>query len=743
MAEERNDSAGGGRLDPLVTLRVLDVTGGLPAARICGSILADHGADVTVLAGGQWQESSSPAPTVFARNVRYVLAEPGENAALKVQLDWADVIIGAAGKESQLRDYLDQRTDLIVCTISGFGAASSRAGLAIEQILVDAYSGASAAQTGWQPGPSRIALPVLSVLSGLLAAQGILAALIRQQRTGESGGHVETSLLAAASLMAAPVSDKLGQLAPEPTTFPARGAAPLYALYECEDGGWIQLGCLHGGFVDAAIEALDISEEVAILRRMEGFGDGVAISDPDISTPFFGSVARAMIRRPATEWLKVFDDADIPAAKVCQPGEYASDALGFGARMTVFTDQCGRQLTRPAEYIRYDWHDGASGAAQARRFDTLLDVPRSGDGPLTGVLVAEFGNLIAGPMAGRCLAELGATVIKVEPPTGEIFRQQQRSEFFPLNSGKLSLAVDLKVGGAKIAVRRLLDQVDAVICNYRPGVLNRLGLGYEAIRTENPSIVMCQISAFGTDGPLAHRPGGDPLAAALTGISRLQGSGGDPVYLYGAPVDYTSALLATVGVLVGLYERGRTGNGCCLDTSLLDAAALIVGDGYLQEPTASARSEIGNQYQQDVDSGLYPTASGWLAIVINNDMERRQLCSLLGSEDSFTPALSTKSAAEWCAILQAVGLACQVVNEEKLAIDDSELLANSLVADFSTDAGPRSSIARWVKVSGVDRGCSTGAPPLGAHSSAILRGLGYQSEEISQLISVNDATVRN
>src|SRR2546427_5615025 len=170
--------------------------------------------------------------------------------------------------------------------------------------------------------------------------------------------------------------------------------------------------------------------------------------------------------------------------------------------------------------------------------------------PLEGIRVVDLTSYIAGSYAGMMLADLGAQVVKVESLTGDSFRELPG--FFGWNRGKRSLAVDLKTTEGRAIVERLVARGDIVMANMRPGVADRLGVGYERLSAINPRLVYCSITAFGSSGPNADRPGFDPIFQALGGIMTLQGFGGPPVYQRTAPTDYYTAALATQAILAAL-----------------------------------------------------------------------------------------------------------------------------------------------------------------------------------------------
>jgi crotonobetainyl-CoA:carnitine CoA-transferase CaiB-like acyl-CoA transferase len=262
------------------------------------------------------------------------------------------------------------------------------------------------------------------------------------------------------------------------------------------------------------------------------------------------------------------------------------------------------------------------------------------DKPLDGITVVELGHSVAAPYAGLILADLGARVIKVENPGsgdyargwGPPFWNGTASAFHCLNRGKEGITVDF---GSEQQVRALkaliVDEADAVIQNLRPGILEKFGLTAEALRAENPSIIWCDIGAFGASGPLATKPGYDPLAQASTGIMSVTGEGGRPPVRVGVSlVDMGAGMWAVIGMLAALVARKDGDNGRIVSTSLYETGlawmtvplAGYAATGDVRKPYGSGTAEIA-PYQ------AFETADGWLMIAAGNDNLFRKLCSAL------------------------------------------------------------------------------------------------------------------
>jgi crotonobetainyl-CoA:carnitine CoA-transferase CaiB-like acyl-CoA transferase len=329
-----------------------------------------------------------------------------------------------------------------------------------------------------------------------------------------------------------------------------------------------------------------------------------------------------------------------------------------------------------------------------------------------------------------------------------------------LNAGKLSLAMNLKTDEGVALARDLLGRSDIFLNNLRPGAVDRLGLGYEALHALNPSLVFCQVSAFGLLGPLASLPGGDPLAGALTGMQTSQGGyGRRPVYTYGAPIDYTSGFLAAAGALLALHKREISGVGCFMDTSLLDAGMLLNANAM----TRGARREDlpRTQYRRNAVNGLYPTATDWIALALSGEEDWHRLRTALtgyageglpDKQDSMSDdelagrlesILSSRPAEAWLPVLRRAGVACAPVNaRSEIRLSDSILVDNAWVGCHRTGAGSSVSfVDGWLSMSGSWCRSRGPAPWLGEHSDQLLAEMGIDHATRHRLRSEGVVTV--
>jgi crotonobetainyl-CoA:carnitine CoA-transferase CaiB-like acyl-CoA transferase len=285
--------------------------------------------------------------------------------------------------------------------------------------------------------------------------------------------------------------------------------------------------------------------------------------------------------------------------------------------------------------------------------------------------------------------------------------------------------------------------------NLRPGAVDRLGLGYEALGALNPRLIFCQVSAFGLKGPLATLPGGDPLAGALTGMQSAQGGYGErPVYTYGAPIDYTSGFLAAAAVLIGLHRRGPSGLGDFVDTSLLDAGALLNAGAMTAYAGRPPRDDLPKgQYRRNALNGLYRTASGWVAIAIVGADEWDHFRQAVGpgapqlppktdacSDDDLAHVLSdvllSRDSEFWFRTLSAAGLSCVAVRpKSEVGLSDPWVVTNGWVARHTSPGRKSVSfIDNWLAMSHGTCHSRGAAPGLGEHTDDVLDSVGLDPE---------------
>lgn len=405
-------------------------------------------------------------------------------------------------------------------------------------------------------------------------------------------------------------------------------------------------------------------------------------------------------------------------------------------------------------------------------------------GPLAGVRVLELAHVMAGPVCGLMLGDLGADVVKVERlPHGDSSRSfvppeldDESAAFMMLNRGKRGIALDLRHPEGVGVVRRLAERSDVLIENFRVGTMERMGLGWPALSSANRRLVYCQITGFGRTGPLARAGGFDLIAQGLSGLMSItgEGPGRDPVKV-GAPVtDITAGILAAVGVTAALYERTRTGEGQLVDTSLFEAgiaqtywqSAIALATGMSPGPMGSAHP-LAAPYQ------AFRTADGWLNVGASNAATWVRLTDALArpelrddprfSENSrrmahleelcgvLAPVFRERTTEEWLNVLADGGVPAGPVASIGEMLEHPQTLARHMVIEVRHSAlGAVKSLGNPVKLSGSGSSpeptaapaTGRGAPRLGEHTREVLEEAGWKAAEIERLLRTEVAGAR-
>lgn len=387
-------------------------------------------------------------------------------------------------------------------------------------------------------------------------------------------------------------------------------------------------------------------------------------------------------------------------------------------------------------------------------------------GPLQGIRVLDFTRVLAGPSAALALADLGAEVLKVEPPgTGDEtrtfppFRDEVSHYFLSVNRGKKSIVVDLKTDEGVALVKDLAARCDILLENYRPGVMDRLGLGYEALSATHPRLIYCAISGFGMTGPLRDRPSFDIVLQALSGALSVNGEAGRAPTKLGIPLgDLIGGINGPIGILAALYERSITGRGRLIDVSLLDGMLGMLG--YLAQLaffTGKDPQPQGSEHPNLVPYGAFPAQDGSIIIACLTNSFWERICQALGMPDSILdPRFATlekrrdnrrlvnemicgftgrKTVAELAELFTEYNVPHAPILGVQDALTQPQAVAREMVIEAQHPVlGKIPIVNRPIKFPG-DRQPDPAAPPvLGQHTDEILRDiLGLTAEKIAQL----------
>lgn len=388
-------------------------------------------------------------------------------------------------------------------------------------------------------------------------------------------------------------------------------------------------------------------------------------------------------------------------------------------------------------------------------------------GMLAGIRVLDLTVMAAGPICTMLLADLGADVVKVEQPgsgdisrgLGTVFVSGVSSQFLSSNRNKRSVALNLRAREGRDAFLRLARSADVVAENFRPGTVDKLGVGYDAVRAVNPRVVYCSISAFGQRGPYSGRPANDPIVQAIGGLMAMTGpEGGDPTRIGNPYPDFGGAMLAAYGICAALYHRQRTGEGQRVEVSLLDGVvfSMIPREGEYWQ-TGQEPPRLGTAHPSFAPYQAFRTRDGrHVFISVFTEKFWQNLCVALGrpelaADPRFTSntdrvanraaltaeidaAFATRTAAEWVAALDAADVPCGPVQSLGEALDDPQIRANGLVIEMEHPvAGRLKALGHPVKFSAGPARYAAPPPVLGAHTEEVLRDAGFTAAEVAAL----------
>jgi len=387
-------------------------------------------------------------------------------------------------------------------------------------------------------------------------------------------------------------------------------------------------------------------------------------------------------------------------------------------------------------------------------------------GPLQGIRVIDLTRVLAGPFCTQSLGDLGAEILKIEPPErGDETRHfppfiaGESHYFLGINRNKKSLVVDLQHPAGAEILRRLVTTSDILVENYRPGVMDRLGLGYETLAALNPRLIYCAISGFGLTGPLRDKPSFDIVTQALTGALSINGERSHMPVKLGIPLgDMVGGVFGPMAILAALHERTQSGSGRLIDISLYDGLIGMLGYfAQLAFITGEDPSPMGSSHPNIVPYGSFPAADGSIIIAVLSESFWGKLCDALERPDLAqdprfaTPTLRrdrrdevdriiaeitrTRTVAEWQERLAAYDVPHAPVLGVTAALDHPHARAREMVvsAEHAT-AGELRLAGRPIKFPGAPQRPSTAPPTLGQHTASVLRDeLGYSEAEIADL----------
>ncbi|MET0287082.1 MAG: CoA transferase [Polyangiales bacterium] len=711
----------------------LGMAGGVP-----GMILADLGASVVRIV--------DPQPIGLDRDVAWgrawhrdkQLVRTDDRARIKALLASADVVL-ASGCEARVEQEGVGRGSASGVYARCRPSRTARGTVADHSLLVEAEAGFCTQLQGHREGPIFVDARSASAGTAFLLTSGVLALLRRRALTGV-GGWMETSLYDG---MLATLGTMIGrsERAPEHVeSYWAKGSTFPNFMYRCADGELLQIWFGGKGMYMKLIGVL---------------GDEQA-SEGYYADQVSGALQARALRwrsrfaeQPRAYWMERLRAAGVACEPVLAPGDVLSDPHLKAIGLAIERDRD----TLVASPIAVEPGQTAGG-----------DASYSPGSLLSGVRVLDFSAFVAGPLGAQVLADLGADVIKVEPPEGEAMRAATYA-LAACHRGKRSLAIDITSPDARPVVERLIRWADVVLHNFRVGVSTRLGIDEATVARLNPRAVYCHASAFGTSGPRALFPGNDALMQALTGFEHaLGGPGNEPLAATWIPIDMAGGWLSALGMLAGLYA-GAAGRGQRVTTSLLGAGMLLQSGVYQHEGRVVRQPELDRE-QTGYGPGyrLYRCADAWLAVVIPDAeswqrLAREPECAALAldytplrrgaddhaarnAESILQTAFASATAASWRERLHALGAHAELSEAidrdqfRRRILDDALNQQLGRVIAYEALSWGRFEQLGILLRCGPDASGATprNLPEIGEHSRAVLQELGVEAAVIDSLV---------
>ncbi len=753
---------------PLDGIRVVDTSTGI-AGPMATMFLADFGADVVKLEPPDGDPARiNPGFAMWNRNKRSVVADlgtPDGRTRLESLLRGADIavfgetsdVLAANGLDPESVRALNPRLIYLHTPPFDGQGPTPWAGDHESAALLAAETGIAAGQYAFEEIPIESVYPHALYGQAIWAAGATTAALLERESSG-LGQTVTVGGLHGMMMTMTGQLTVIPSLAGNPKTGGGPGGpVPWYRLYECADGEWIFLACLTPKFYMKAFEVLDVFDMLADERLA---GEPAMMMAPDNIGWVLERMRAAVKSRTRADWMERLNGVGCPTAYAGRREDWLADPqlVATGLRVEVADPERG-DVVMPGLSLNMTKTPGAvRSAAPTLGADNGLDAwpspsntpaaatSETQTGPLAGRRILDLGTIIAGTYAGSLLAELGADVIKVEALSGDPLRSYGPT-FAGFNKGKRGLAIDLRSEAGREAFYGLVKRADAVVDNYRPGVLGRLGIDYDSLIKVNPRIITASVTGFGEGGPDDDKPGMDPMLQAMSGMMHAQGGDSEPVFFTMPVNDVSSASMATLGILLSMFHRERTGEGQRVWTSLAGQAAMMQAGELVNYPGRPPAPLGGRDFQgASALDRFYATSDGWLRLEASggdlpalkdaglaqadSDENDAQLAAALGA------ALKALTLPEALLRLSEAGVPAAAARPISSLPTAGEFEGTEISHFHQPEAGePFWTAGRYARFSRTERSDSMYPPGLGEHTRAALVEAGLDADAIDQMFA--------
>ena len=751
---------------PLTGVRVLELGEGV-AAPSAAAHLGDLGAEVIKVEAPEGdRERAEPGFVAWnrgKRSLRLDLEEEAGRASLLRAAKTADVLLIDEAWLRRMRrveldlDSMAADTSAVICTVPQVATDARWDELPLDDDAIAAFSGLQWAQAGHESGPTRYVFPALAAFTGMLAAAGCAAGLLQRRRFAR-GGRVEVPQIAVASVLIGMVGNLPAALVGKlPSRKPrVAGLHESYRCFEARDG-WLCVACTNPDFYGRFCLAMDLPELV-VDPRFENAPWAV----PEEHQAVQREALEPRIREfTVDECMTRFREYDVPAQPVQDLDGFLKSDLAEANELLVPMGDA-RAMRFPARVDTFRQREigpapelGASGELSDLEWDERPLCPRDVElrAPLSGMRVLDFTSYLAGPICGAFLGDLGAEVIKVEPPGGEGLRSSGLS-CIGINRGKRGLAVDLQALEGCAVLDALLEGVDVVLTGFRPGVDARLGLASDQLCERDSRIVSVAFNGYAEAADYADRPSFDPLIQALSGQMRLQGGPEGPVFFLLSRNDFAAGFLGLLCGLTQLWRREDTGRGGASEVTQAAAALHLIAD-HVVARSHGGPSPVCDERGRDPLHCLYPTGDeGWLYVCATGrgdaieslaralELDASELASLDASPRGALAAriegrLKGRPQQAWLE-RSTEALAFVPVGLEFIRRQDDPVFAETecTLRYAHPFFGDLVSAARAIRIQGSEGPLRAG-PWVGEHTREILLELGHDEPDVERLYESN------